>query len=94
MSHARLFAVVALLCSIGLMLAACSGTTAPQIPATTVASPTEPATPKQAPDANKVTVWTHSGTAEEAEALTQILENFRAQRPDIHVDLVHVPQDT
>ena len=94
MLRAHLFAALALLCSMGLVLSACAGNTAPQAPATTVASPTEPAASQQLPNAIKVTMWTHGGTAEEAEALTQILEKFRAQRPDIQVDLVHVPQDT
>jgi multiple sugar transport system substrate-binding protein len=91
MSHARLFAVVALLCNIGLVLAACGGA-APQAPATTVASSPEPARfPQQA---IKVTVWAHGGTAQEIDVLTQIMANFRARRPDIHVNLVHMPEDT
>src|SRR5215213_808037 len=87
------------------ILAACGGAPAPAgsatAPQSAAAQPSTPAaapaagaaTPQQPQDAVKVTVWTHGGTAEEAEALTQILENFRTQRPDMHVDLVHVPQD-
>ena len=81
-----------------LILAACGGApaTAPlpiasQTP--TAASSAGAATPQQPQDAIKVTVWTHGGTAQEVEALTQILEHFRARRPDISVHLVYVPQD-
>ena len=81
-----------------LILVACGGApaTAPlpiayQTP--TTASSASAATPQQPQDAIKVTVWTHGGTAQEVEALTQILEHFRARRPDISVDLVYVPQD-
>src|SRR5215207_7505918 len=81
-----------------LILAVCGGApaTAPlpiasQTP--TAASSAGAATPQQPQDAIKVTVWTHGGTAQEVEALTQILEHFRARRPDISVDLVYVPQD-
>jgi multiple sugar transport system substrate-binding protein len=82
-----------------LILAACGGApaTAPlpiasQTPST-AASSTGATTPQQPQGAIKVTVWTHGGTAEEVEALTQILEHFRVRRPDISVDLVYVPQD-
>src|SRR5215212_4254871 len=96
---------IGLFAALALILGACGGVPSgagqatPAEPAATQASaPTTAlaagaATPQQQQDAIKVTVWTHGGTAEEAEALTQILEHFRARRPDIGVHLVYVPQD-
>ena len=57
------------------ILAACGSAPAPAGPATAATQPPTAApaagaaTPQQSQDATKVTVWTHSGTAEEA-ALT------------------------
>jgi multiple sugar transport system substrate-binding protein len=36
---------------------------------------------------------THGGTAQETDALRQILANFRDNRPDIQVVLVEPPED-
>lgn len=88
-----------------LILAACGGAPAPSAPAaapqpaatqapnTTAARSAGVETPQQLKDAIKVTVWTHSGTLEETNAFNHILENFRASRADIHIDLVQMPDD-
>jgi multiple sugar transport system substrate-binding protein len=86
----RIFKFILMAVLLSILLLACKDTATPQPQPT---PPPKVETPPQPPETIKVTVWTHGGTAQEAEALTQILEHFRARRPDISVHLVYVPQD-
>ncbi|MEW5956432.1 MAG: sugar ABC transporter substrate-binding protein [Chloroflexota bacterium] len=57
------------------------------------APPTGVETPQQSTETSQVTMWGHGGTAQEAEAFSQILANFRVHRPDIQVALTELPSD-
>jgi multiple sugar transport system substrate-binding protein len=72
------------------LLVSCSGVA---IPPPQQTSPARAETPQQTKDAIEVAMWGHGGPAQEIDALKQILENFRARRTDIQIDLVHMPED-
>lgn len=88
-----------------LFLAACGGApatsgqaTAPPPAATQASAPTAApaagtATSQPLNEAIKVTVWTHGGSAQEIDVLEQTMTTFRADHPDIQVDLTHMPGD-
>jgi multiple sugar transport system substrate-binding protein len=67
---------------------------AEQEPAAEPEAPEEPAEAEEEPAAEAVTVslWFHSGRGSERDALNQTLESFAAERSDIVVDAIELPE--
>ncbi|MBE7471392.1 MAG: sugar ABC transporter substrate-binding protein [Anaerolineales bacterium] len=89
--YIRLAGFVVMTTLLSALLVACNGIATPtpqQVP------PPEVEASPQLKDASSVAVWTHTGTSQEAEALRQILENFRAGHAGVQVALVELPEDT
>ncbi len=87
----RIIGFIIMITLLPILLVACSGSVPPKTLATATSAGVE--TTPQLKEPIKVTIWTHGGTVEEAEAFRQILANFRASHPDIQVALTELPAD-
>lgn len=89
----RLRVVMTVLTSAAILLAACGAPAATPTAAPPTTAPTREPTVAP-PEAGPVTVslWFHSGRGGERDALTQILDNFARDHPEIQVDAVELPE--
>ena len=58
------------------------------------AAPSSEITPNSQSNAPTVTLWTHGGTTQEVDALSQTFKVLRDQHSDINIDVVYMPENT